>query len=55
MTRKRKSAFRCVIEDRRDAARRQPAPEEANDREVPEAETPLSRFLLRRRTRRPWK
>ena len=48
------SAFFRVLEDRRAAARRQPAPEETNERE-PEAETPLSRFLLRRRPRRPWR
>jgi hypothetical protein len=53
---RRKSAFLRVIEERRDAARQQPAaPEETNEREVPDAETPLgSRFLLPSKKRRPY-
>jgi hypothetical protein len=43
---RRKSAFLRVIEERREAARQQSAPEETNEREVPDAQTPRSRFLL---------
>ena len=52
---RRKSAFLRVIEERRDAARQQSAPEETNEREVPDVETPLgSRFLLPDKKRRPY-
>jgi hypothetical protein len=50
--RRRRSSFLRALEDRRDAARQQAAQEDTDERES-EAETPLTRFLLPSRKRRP--
>jgi hypothetical protein len=49
---KRKSAFLRVIEERRDAARQQPAPEEMHEDAEPPRRPP---WLADKRRRAPWK
>ena len=51
---RRKSSFLRALEARRDAARQRAAQEDTDERE-PEAETPLTRFLLPKRRRPYWK
>ena len=51
--RRKRSSFLRALEARRDAARQQAVQEDTDERE-PEAETPLTQFLLPRRKRRPY-